>query len=142
MYLLITNKSVITKTQNEADNLLIKFCRHRQNTPNQAPPEKKKHPQLHNQVSSYTTRLSKNTSPTPTQAMLYSPPSYKRPVSITFTPDPISNNKAWTIPPSPFSLPSQVSPPSYQKRKVNNETSSINTVTTTDSTNYPTTISS
>ena len=66
MYLLITNKSVITKTQKEADNLLIKFCRHRQNTQNQAPPERKKHPLIHNQVSSYTTKLSKNTSPTPT----------------------------------------------------------------------------
>ena len=34
MYLLITNKSVITKAQKEADNLLIKFCGHRQNTSN------------------------------------------------------------------------------------------------------------
>ena len=33
-------------------------------------------------------------------------------------------------------------PPSYQKRKVHNKTLSINTVTTTDSTNYPLTISS
>ena len=40
MYLFITNKSVITKAQKEADNLLIKFCGRRQNTPNQAPPEK------------------------------------------------------------------------------------------------------
>ena len=30
MYLLITNKSVITKAQKEADNLLIKFCGRRQ----------------------------------------------------------------------------------------------------------------
>ena len=142
MYLLIKNKSVITKAQKEADNLLIKFCGRRQNTLNQAPPERKKRPLVHNQVSSYAATLSKNTSPTPPQAMLYSPPSYKRPVSITFTPDPISNTKAWTIPPSPFSLPSQFSPPPYQKIKVNNETSSINTVTTTNSTNYPTTPSS
>ena len=32
IYLLITNKSIITKAQKEADNLLIKFCGRRQNT--------------------------------------------------------------------------------------------------------------
>ena len=142
MYLLIKNKSVITKAQKEADNLLIKFCGRRQNTLNQAPPERKKHPLIHNQVSSYAAKLSQNTSPTPFQAILYSPPSYKRPVSITFTPNPISNNKAWAISPSPFSLPSQVSPPPYQKRKFNNERSSINTVTKTGLTNYLSTTSS
>ena len=75
MYLLIINKSVITKAQKEADNLLIKFYGRRQNTPNQAPPERKKRPLIHNQVSSYAAKLSKNTSPTPPRAMLYSPPS-------------------------------------------------------------------
>ena len=30
IYLLITNTSVINKGQNEADNLLLKFCEHRQ----------------------------------------------------------------------------------------------------------------
>ena len=74
--------------------------------------------------------------------MLYWPPSYKRSVSVTFTPNPISTNKAGATPPLPFSLPSQFSPPPYQKREVHNETSSINTVTTTDPTNYPLTISS
>ena len=74
--------------------------------------------------------------------MIYSPPSYKRPVSITFTLDPISHNKAWVPPQSQVSLQSQFSPPPYQKRKVHNETSFINTVTTNDSTNYPLTTSS
>ena len=74
--------------------------------------------------------------------MLYSPPSYKRPVSITFAPDHISSNKPWAIHPSPLSLPSQLSPPSSQKQKVHNDTSIINTVTTTDSTNYQLTTSS
>ena len=85
MYLLITNKSVINKAQKEADNLLIKFCGYRQSNSNQTLPERKKRPLIHNQVSSYTATLSKNTSQTLPQAMLYSPPSYKRPVSITFT---------------------------------------------------------
>ena len=75
MYLLIINKTVITKGQKEADNLLIKFCGRRQNTPNQAPPERKKRPLIHNQVSSYAATLSKNTSPTPPRVMLYSPQS-------------------------------------------------------------------
>ena len=66
----------------------------------------------------------------------------KKPVSITFTPDPISKNKPWTIPPPPFSPPSQSSPPPSQKQKVHNDTSTINTATTTDSTNYQLTTSS
>ena len=74
--------------------------------------------------------------------MLCSPPSYKRPVSITFTPDPTPKNKPWTIPPSPLSLPSQLSSPPFQKQKVHNDTSTINTVITTDSTNYQLTTSS
>ena len=38
--------------------------------------------------------------------------------------------------PLPFSLPSQFSQPCFQKQKVHNDTSTINTATTTDSTNY------
>ena len=41
MYLLITNKSVINKAQQEADNLLIKFCGRRQSNSTQNLPEKK-----------------------------------------------------------------------------------------------------
>ena len=117
MYLLITNKNVITKAQKEADNLLVKFCGNRQNNPNQAQPERKQRPLINNQVSSYAETLSRNTSSTPPQAMIYSPPSYKRPVLITFTPDSISNNEAWTSSPSPFPLPSQLSPPPLPKKK-------------------------
>ena len=102
MYLLLTNKSVLAKAQKEADNLLIKFCGKRQSKTNQAHPERKKRPLLHNQVSTWAAKLSKNTSETPPQAMIQSPPSYKRPVSITFTPDPISLNKAWAPPQSPY----------------------------------------
>ena len=109
MYLLITNKSVINKARKEVDNLLIKFCRRRQSNSYQPLLERKKRPLIHNNVSSYVATLSKNTSQTPPQAILYSPPSYKRPVSITFTPDPISTNKTWTISPSPFSFPFQFS---------------------------------
>ena len=65
MYLLITNKSVINKSQKETDNLLTKFCACRQNNPNQALPERKKRPLIHNQMSSYAATLSKNTSQTP-----------------------------------------------------------------------------
>ena len=61
MYLLVTNKSVINKAQNEADNLLQKFCGQLQSTPNKNLP-KKKHPLIHNQVSSYAAALSQNTS--------------------------------------------------------------------------------
>ena len=42
MYLLITNKSVINKAQQEADNLLIKFCGRRQSNSTQNLPEKKR----------------------------------------------------------------------------------------------------
>ena len=113
IYLLITNNSVIYKTQKEVDNLLINFCGSRPSNSNQALPERNKRPLIHNQVSSYAATLSKNTSQTPPQKNLYSPPSHKRPVSITFTPDPIPTNKTWAIPPSPFYLLSQFSlPPS------------------------------
>ena len=142
MYLLITNKSVINKAQKEADNLLLKFCASRQSNSNQALPERKKRPLIHNQMSSYVATLSRNTSQTPPNEILYSHPSYKRPVSITFTPDPISKNKPWAIPPPPFSPPSQFSPPPFQKQKVHNDTSTMNTATTTDSTNYQLTTSS
>ena len=62
MYLLITNKSVIDKAQKEADNLVIKFCERRQSILTQNFPERKKHPLIKNQVSSYITALSLNTS--------------------------------------------------------------------------------
>ena len=67
MYLLITDKSVIK----DVDNLLIKFCRRRQRNFNQELPDRNKRPLIHNQVSSYATTSSKNTSQTPPQAMLY-----------------------------------------------------------------------
>ena len=41
MYLLITNKSVINKAQNEADNLLQKVCGKRQAINNNNLPERK-----------------------------------------------------------------------------------------------------
>ena len=62
MYLLVTNKSVMNKAQNEADNLLQTFCSQRQSTPNKNLPERKKRPLIHNQVSSYAAALSQNTS--------------------------------------------------------------------------------
>ena len=79
--------------------------------------------------------------------MIYSPPSYKRPVSISFTPEQTNINKPWTLPTSKFSPPPNFPPPSFsppvaQKRKVQNETSSIITATTNDSTNYQLTSSS
>ena len=43
MYLLVTNKSVINKAQNEADNLLQKFCGQLQSTPNKNLPKKNAH---------------------------------------------------------------------------------------------------
>ena len=61
MYLLVTNKSVLNKTQNEADNLLQAFCGKRQATTNKNLPERKKRPLIYNQVSSYATVLSQNT---------------------------------------------------------------------------------
>ena len=147
MYLLITNKSVVNKAQNEADKLLHKFCGKRQSTTNKTLPERKKRPLIHNQVSSYIAALSKNTSQTPTQSMIYSPPSYKRPVSISFTPEQTNFKNKWTPPTSTFSQPPNFPPPSFspppaQKRKVQNETSSIITATTNDSTNYQLTSSS
>ena len=113
MYLLITNKSVLNKAQNEADNLLQTFCGKRQATHNNNLPERKKRPLIHNQVSSFTAALSQNTSQTPPQSMIYSPPSYKRPVSISFTPEQTNFNKPWTIPTSNFSPPPNFSPPSF-----------------------------
>ena len=87
MYLLVTNKNVLNKAQNEADNLLQTICGKRQATTNKNLPERKKRPLLHNQVFSYAAALSQNTSQTPPQSMIYSPPFYKRPVSISFTPE-------------------------------------------------------
>ena len=60
MYLLVTNKSVLNKAQNEADNLLQKICGKCQAT-NTNLSERKKRPLIHNQVSSYTAALSQNT---------------------------------------------------------------------------------
>jgi len=48
MYLLITNNSVINKAQKEADNILLKFCEHRQLNSTQDLPERKKLPLIHN----------------------------------------------------------------------------------------------
>ena len=92
-------------------------------------------------MSSYAATLSKNTSQTAPQAMLYSPQSYKRPGYITFTPDPIPKNKPWAIPPPPFSLTCYLSPPPFQKQKAHNDTSTIDIATATDSTNYQLTTS-
>ena len=108
MYLLVTNKSVLNKAQNEVDNLLQTFCGKRQATTKNNLTERKKRPLIHNQVSSYAAALSQNTSQTPLQSMIYSPPSYKRPVSISFTPAP--TNKTWTLPTS--NSPPQTSLPS------------------------------
>ena len=58
MYLLITNKIVINKAQNEADILLLKYYGHRQSTLKNNLPERKKCPLIHNQVSSYAAELS------------------------------------------------------------------------------------
>ena len=102
MYLLVTNKSVINKAQNEADTLLQKFCGQRQSIPKRNLPVRKKRPLIHNQVSSYAAALSQNTSQTPSQSMIYSPPSYKHPISISFTPEATYTNKTWTLPPSQF----------------------------------------
>ena len=140
MYLFVTNKTVLHKVQNQADNLLQFFCGKRQATTNTNLPERKKHPLIQNDVSSYATSLSQNTSQTHPQSMIYSPPSYKRPVSISFTIEP--TNKPWRLPTSNFSpllhfpSPPLFSPPPTQKRKINTETSSIITATTNDSTNY------
>ena len=65
MYLLITNKGVINKVQNEADNLLIKLCEHRQSISKKNLPKRKKRSLIHDQVSSYATVLFQNTSLTP-----------------------------------------------------------------------------
>ena len=112
IYLLVTNKSVLNKAQNEADNLLQTFCGKRQATTNKNLPKRKKRPLIHNHVSSYAVALSQNTSQTPPQSMIYSTPSYKRPVSISFTPEP--TNKPWTLPISNFSpTPPFPSPPSF-----------------------------
>ena len=53
MYLLITNKSVINKAQNEADYLLLNICGRCRSTYNKDLPERKKCPLIRNQVSSY-----------------------------------------------------------------------------------------
>ena len=118
IYLLITNKSVINKAQKEADNLVIFFFGRRQSNLTQNLSEKKKHPLINNQVSSYTSALSLNMSQIPTQSMLYSPSSYKRSISISFTPDPTSLNNSWTLLPSQFPIPTQLSHPPVQKCKV------------------------
>ena len=62
MYLFVTNKSVLNKVQNEADNLLQKFCGKRQATTNKSLPERRKRPLIHNQLSCYAAALSQNTS--------------------------------------------------------------------------------
>ena len=62
MYLLIINKGIINKAQDEADNLLQKICGQCQSIPNKNLLERKKRPLIHNQVSSYATALSQNTS--------------------------------------------------------------------------------
>ena len=111
MYLLVTNKSVLNKAQNEADNLLQIVCGKRQATPNKHLPERKKCPLIHDQVSSYAAALSQNTSQILPQSMIYSPPSYKRSVSISFIPEPINLNKPWTLPTSNFSPALHFSPP-------------------------------
>ena len=49
VYLLVTNKSVLNKAQNEADNLLHHFCGKRQTTTNKNLPERKN-------VHSFTTK--------------------------------------------------------------------------------------
>ena len=141
MYLLITNKSVFNKTQNEADNLLQNFVANVKQQLTTTYQKEKKRPLIHNQVSSYVAALSQNTSQTPTQSMIYSPPSYKRPVSISFTPEQTNFNKTLDTTTSKFSPqpnfpPPSFSPPPAQKRKVPNESSSIITATTNDSTNY------
>ena len=109
MYLFVTNKTVLHKAQNQADNLLQIFCGKRQATTNTNLPERKKSPLIHTQVSSYAVALSQNTSQTPPQSMIYSPPSYKIPVSIFFTPEP--TNKPWKLPTSNFSSPAHFPPP-------------------------------
>ena len=62
-YLLVTNKSVLNKTQNEVDNLLQIFCGKRQVTPNKHLPERQKRSLMHNQVSSYAAVLSQKKFP-------------------------------------------------------------------------------
>ena len=79
--------------------------------------------------------------------MIYSSPSYKRPISISFTPEVTYPNKSWTLPTSQFSKSPNFNPPTFQpppsqKIKVQTETSFIVTATTTDSTNYQLTTSS
>ena len=58
MYLSVTNKSVLNKVQNVANNLLQKCCGKLQATTYTNLPERKKRPLIHNQVSSYATALS------------------------------------------------------------------------------------
>ena len=108
MYLLITNKSLINKAEIETERLLLqKFCGRRQSKSTQKLPERKKIPLIHNQVSSYAAVLSQNISQTPIQAMIYSPPSYKTPVSISLPliqqtsiePDPLPNHRTVTCKP-------------------------------------------
>ena len=92
--------------------------------------------------------ISKHFPNSPPLSLIYSPPSYKRPVSISFTPEPTNLNKTWTLSPFQFSPSSHFphspsfSPPLAQKRKVQTETSSIITATRNDSTNHQLTSSS
>ena len=48
MFLLVMNKSILNKAQNEADNLLQTICGKRQATTNKNLPERKKLPLIHN----------------------------------------------------------------------------------------------
>ena len=109
IYLLVTNKSVINKAHNEAGDLLQKFSGQCQSTPNKDLPERKKRLLIHSHVSSYAAALSQNTSQTPSQSMIYSPPSYKRPVSISFTVEATYPNKPWTLSPIPIFSPTSLS---------------------------------
>ena len=142
MYLLVTNKSVINKAQNEADTLLQKFCGQRQSTPNKNLTERKKSLLIHNQVSSYAAALPQNTSQTLSQSIIYSPPSYKRPISISFTPEATYTNKTWTLPPFKFTHHLNLIPHRFLLLQHKNNTLSVITATTTDSSNYQLTTSS
>ena len=89
---------MINKALKEADNLLLKLCERRQSKSTQESPERKKRLLIHNQDLSYAAALSQNTFQAPIQLMEYSLPFYRRPVSISFTPNPTNLNKAWFPP--------------------------------------------
>ena len=65
MCLLVTNKSVLDKAQNEVDNLLQKLCGKCQATTNTNLLERKKRQLIQNQVSFYAASLYQNTSQAP-----------------------------------------------------------------------------